>query len=225
MNRNRKKVIVWQRTPQPHAARTEEKKKKKDRLAIAKRSLLDRIVTIASLTCVLLSCVVGVLLGCISVVFTVRDSSTPDSKENKQADAGSRLFSKIFSLRRVVVELFISRARRSIYTHVQRECSAKSFMRSILCHKGSSRLSQVLAYTTIFYRDANSVLLSTPLYSSRFYAQNPVFEIAHRESVKVSHTSNCEKPVYSCSIFNYLRGAVCNLYKSIFSTGPVPQWY
>ena len=41
---------------------------------------------------------------------------------------------------------------------------------------------------TIFYCDANSVLLSTPLYSSRLYAQNPVFEIAHQESVQVYDT-------------------------------------
>ena len=59
--------------------------------------LLDRIVTIVSSTRVLVSCVVGVWLGCISVVpTTVRESATPDSKENKQADAGSRLFSKVF---------------------------------------------------------------------------------------------------------------------------------
>ena len=58
--------------------------------------LLDRIVTIVSSTWVLASCVVGVRLGCISVVpTTVRESATPDSKGNKQADAGSRLFSKI----------------------------------------------------------------------------------------------------------------------------------
>ena len=40
---------------------------------------------------------------------------------------------------------------------------------------------------TIFHRDTNSVLLSTPLYSSssRLFAQNPVSEIAHQESVKV----------------------------------------
>ena len=41
---------------------------------------------------------------------------------------------------------------------------------------------------TIFYRDANSVLLSTSSYRSRLYAQNPVFEIAHQESVKVCST-------------------------------------
>ena len=104
---------------------------------------MERIVTIVSLTRVLVSCVVGVLLGCISVVFTTaRESVMPDSKENKQADAGSRLLSKAFPLRRVVVELFIE----GLFIHLQQECSAKPFMRSILCHKGTSRLSQVLAY-------------------------------------------------------------------------------
>ena len=72
---------------------------------------MDRIVTAASLTRVLVSCVVGVWLGGISVVFNnTRKSATPDSKENEQANAGSRLFSKAFSPWRVVVELFTSRA-------------------------------------------------------------------------------------------------------------------
>ena len=44
---------------------------------------------------------------CTGVVLnTVRESATPDSIENKQADAGSRLFSKAFSVRRVVVLLY-----------------------------------------------------------------------------------------------------------------------
>ena len=42
-------------------------------------------------------CTTGVVLN------TVRESATPDSKENKQADAGSRLFSKTLSVRSVVV--------------------------------------------------------------------------------------------------------------------------
>ena len=63
----------------------------KDRLAIARRSLKDRIVTIVSLTHVLVSCVVGVRFGCISVPTTVRESATPDSNENKQAGASTRL--------------------------------------------------------------------------------------------------------------------------------------
>ena len=75
----------------------------KDRLAFARRSLKVRIVTIVSLTRALVSCVVCVWLGCISVVpTTVRESAMPDSKESKQADAGSRLLSKAFSVRRVV---------------------------------------------------------------------------------------------------------------------------
>ena len=42
---------------------------------------------------------IGVVLNTV-----LRGSATPDRKENKQADAGnSRLFSKAFSVRRVVV--------------------------------------------------------------------------------------------------------------------------
>ena len=69
------------------------------------------IIIIVSSTSVLVSFMVGAWLGCISVVpITVRESATPDSNENKQADAGSRLFSKAFSVRRLVVKLFVSRA-------------------------------------------------------------------------------------------------------------------
>ena len=61
-------------------------------------------------------------------------------------------------------------------------------MRSILCHKaGSSHLSPVLAYD--FLSRCNfSTLTRSPSKSnfiSRLYAQNPVFEIVHQESVKV----------------------------------------
>ena len=62
--------------------------------------------------------VVGVLLGCINVVpTTVRESVTPDFKENKLADTGSRLFSKAFFLRRVVVE-FLSAEREGLFVVV-----------------------------------------------------------------------------------------------------------
>ena len=44
------------------------------------------------------------LTYCTGVVINnARESATLDSKENKQADAGSRLSSKAFSVRRVVV--------------------------------------------------------------------------------------------------------------------------
>ena len=47
------------------------------------------------------SCVNGVWLGCTNVVHTtVREDATPDSKENKQAHAGIRLFSQAFSTAR-----------------------------------------------------------------------------------------------------------------------------
>ena len=44
-----------------------------------------------------LACCIGVVLN------TVQESDTPDSKENKEADAGSRLFFKAFSVRHVVM--------------------------------------------------------------------------------------------------------------------------
>ena len=37
------------------------------------------------------------------VLNAVGENATPDSKENKQADAGSRYFPKAFSVRRVVM--------------------------------------------------------------------------------------------------------------------------
>ena len=72
-----------------------------------------------------------------------------------------------------------------LHIHVQRECSAEPFMRSILSlriftsHPGSRLrffIEMQIQYPT-----------STPLYSSiiRLYPQNPVFEIVHAESVKV----------------------------------------
>ena len=50
-----------------------------------------------------LACCTGVVLN------TVRESATPDCKENEQADAGGRLFSKAFSVR-LGVQLLIDRA-------------------------------------------------------------------------------------------------------------------
>ena len=44
-----------------------------------------------------LACGTGVVLN------TVRESASPDCKKNKQVDARSRLFSKVFSVRSVVV--------------------------------------------------------------------------------------------------------------------------
>ena len=73
-----------------------------------------------------LACCIGVVLN------TVRESATPDCKENKQADAGSRLFSKAFSVRRVVVCNCSSAEREGLSTQLQRECAAEPLMRSIL---------------------------------------------------------------------------------------------
>ena len=83
---------------------------------------MDSLVTTVSLTRALVSCVVCIWLGCISVVpVTVRESATPDSKENKQADAGSYRFSKAFSLRRSAWNNLVRNSRLSkenMNTHI-----------------------------------------------------------------------------------------------------------
>ena len=82
----------------------------------------------------------GVMCGwclayCTGVVLnTVRESATPDSKENKQADAGSRRFRRHFLCDALLCK-FSSTEYEGLSTHVQRECSAEPFMRSILSLK------------------------------------------------------------------------------------------
>ena len=80
---------------------------------------------------------VGVMCGwcltyCTGVVLnTVGESAMPDSKENKQADAGSRRFRRHFLCGALLCD-FLSAEREGLSTHVQREWSAESFMPSIL---------------------------------------------------------------------------------------------
>ena len=72
------------------------------------------------------------LAYCTGVVLnTVRESATPDCKENKQADAGSRRFRRHFLYGALLCN-FSSTEHEGLSTHVQRECSAEPFMLSIL---------------------------------------------------------------------------------------------
>ena len=126
-----------------------------------------------------LACFIGVVLN------TVRQRATPDCKENKQGDAG------IFCLRRQLLCGALlcscsSAEREGLPTHVPRECSAEPFMRSILSLRIFTSFSPVLGYDFLS-RCKSSTPTSTLLYSSidKLYAQNPVFEIVHKESVKV----------------------------------------
>ena len=78
-----------------------------------------------------------------------------------------------------------SAEREGLSTHVPRECSAEPFMRSILSLSIFASLpdSRLRFFIAIKFSTPNS----TPLYSSidKLYAQNFVFEIVHKESVKV----------------------------------------
>ena len=125
------------------------------------------------------------------------ESAITDSKGNKQADAGRRLFSKAFFVRRIAVELFIISAEREDLSTQHATLYNGNVQQNTL--SAASCVTKDLSISPrfspkIFFRDANSVLLSTPLYtSSRLYALNSLFEIAHQESVKVFVTSTCEK--------------------------------
>ena len=106
-----------------------------NRLAIARRPLKGMIVAIASLTRVLVSCVVGVWLDCISVVHTtVRESATSDTKENKQADAGTRLFSKVFSAARCCES--VRQQSVKVYLHI---CATGKFSNTLKAQHPLSR--------------------------------------------------------------------------------------
>ena len=62
---------------------------------------------------------------------TVGESAMPDSKENKQANAGSRRFRRHFLCGALLCNL-LSTEHEGLSTHVQREWSAEPFMPSIV---------------------------------------------------------------------------------------------
>ena len=61
-----------------------------------------------------------------------RGSAMPDSKENKQANAGSRRFRRHFLCCALLLCNFLSTEHEGLSTHVQREWSAEPLMPSIL---------------------------------------------------------------------------------------------
>ena len=72
------------------------------------------------------------LADCTGVVLnTAGESAMPDSKENKQADAGSRRFRRHFLCGALLCN-FLSTEHEGLSTHAQREWSAEPFMPSIL---------------------------------------------------------------------------------------------
>ena len=71
------------------------------------------------------------MVGVWLIVLASSSSVMPDSKENKQADAGSRRFRRHFLCGALLCN-FLSTQHEGLSTHVQREWSAEPFMPSIL---------------------------------------------------------------------------------------------
>ena len=118
----------------------------------------------------------------------------------------------IGSMRRTLCsKMSMMGAWRPIYTYVQRECSAQPSVGRTLCDWGVFHLSSVLA-NDFLSPCKFSALTSTPLYSStptitslysginRLYAQNPVFEIVHSESVK-AYLHICTAGMFSRTLY------------------------
>ena len=110
----------------------------------------------------------GVMCGwclayCTGVVLnTVRESATPDSKENKQADAGSCRFRRHFLCGALCN--FLSAEHEGLSTHVQRECSAEPFYAH---HSVTKNLHISPRFSPIFFhQDANWVLLLAPFWTA-----------------------------------------------------------
>ena len=91
------------------------------------------------------------------VLNAVGESATPDSKENKQADAGSRYFPKAFSVRRVVMYFFYLQSMK-VYLH---NCPTGMFSRTFYAQYSVTKNLHISPRfsPTIVYQDANSVLL------------------------------------------------------------------
>ena len=92
----------------------------------------------------------------------------------------------IGSVRRTLCsKFFIKRAGRSIYLHMS--CTTGMLSRNLYAqHPASQRRFSSPPGSRLQLFIAMQIQFScTPLYRSRLYAQNPVFEIAHQESVKV----------------------------------------
>ena len=134
----------------------------------------------------------GVVCGwclayCTGVVLnTVRESANLDSKEDEQADAGSRRFRRHFLCGALLCNFSSTEHEGLSYLHMSNGNVQRNLLCAAFCHKEFSHLAPVLAYDFLS-RCKFSTPTSTLLYSSviRLYPQNPVFKIVHDKSVKV----------------------------------------
>ena len=109
-----------------------------------------------------------------------------------------------------------SAEREGLSTHVQRECPAS--LRIFPSLPGSR-----LCIRFFIARCKFCTLTSTPLYSSRLYAQNLVFKIAHQEGVKVYDTCSCEKQFMIDGCICAARVTAWNVKYLIYTKKVVPR--
>ena len=83
---------------------------------------------------------VGVMCGwclayCTGVVLsTVQESATPDSKENKQADAGSRRFRRLFLCGALLCNFPSTLQSMKVYLHMSNGNVQRNLLCAAFCH-------------------------------------------------------------------------------------------
>ena len=128
--------------------------------------------------------VFGLVVLASSSTLTVRESATPDYKENKQADAtGTVVFSRrrVFCAARCCGIVHRQRVKVVVYLH---NAHNGNVQHNPLCARS---ILSLLAYDFLSRCKFSTLNYSTPLYSKRLCAQNRVFEFVHEESMKVYH--------------------------------------
>ncbi|CAM9973502.1 unnamed protein product [Ascophyllum nodosum] len=116
------------------------------------------------------------------VLNTVRESNMPDSKENKQADAGSRRFRRHFLCSALLCN-FLSTEHEGLSTHVQREWSAEP---SLLCPAHS--VTKNILYSSIIEMQIQSSYCVCVVFSSRSFWTSSSLDVPAGVTQEGGHT-------------------------------------
>ena len=97
----------------------------------------------------------------------------------------------MFYAQNPALEIIHQQKSVNVYLHIH-TCTTAIFSKNPLCAESCVTKDVHISPPVLVYdflsRCKFSTLTSTPMYSSRFHAQNSVLEIVHEESVKVYST-------------------------------------
>ena len=135
---------------------------------------------------------------CVESCFTKEYSISPGSRQRylilMQVQYSYDLYTAVDSMRRKPWVRNWLRERKGLYNGYVRQnplCAASCFTNDIPSLPGSRQrffIAGLIQHRTVLHRFLYTpAQVDAPMYSSRLYAKNPVFEIVYEESVKVYH--------------------------------------